>query len=121
MPQRNPLQLSAALQMAALFQGVLMAMYAVREFWGASGVFTSAALLGLTDVDALTVSMTRNVAETLSPAVAAAAIAIGVFMNTVMKLGLALFFGSRAFKMIAGGALAVMLTALAIGLVYQLL
>jgi uncharacterized membrane protein (DUF4010 family) len=117
--QRNPLQLTAALQMAVLFQGVLMAVYAVREFWGASGVLTSAAVLGLTDVDALTVSMVRDVAQTISPAVAATAIAIGVLMNTAMKLGLTLVFGSRAFKMIAGAALALMLVTIATALVYS--
>jgi uncharacterized membrane protein (DUF4010 family) len=120
LPQRNPLQLIAALQMAVLFQGVLMAVYAIREFWGAAGVFTSAAVLGLTDVDALTVSMARDVAETISPAVAATAIALGVLMNTVMKLGLTLMFGSRRFKMIAGVALALMLVTLAIGLAHSL-
>jgi uncharacterized membrane protein (DUF4010 family) len=118
LPQRNPLQLAAALQMAALFQVVLMATYAVRVYWGASGVFTSAAVLGLSDVDALTVSMARDVAQNMSPAVAAAAIAIGVLANTVMKLGLALFFGSRTFKTIAGGALALMLAALAFAVGY---
>jgi uncharacterized membrane protein (DUF4010 family) len=118
--QRNPLQLVAALQMALLFQAVLMAVYAVREFWGASGVFTTAAVLGLTDVDALTVSMARDVAQTMSPAAAATAIAIGVLMNTMMKLGLALFFGSRGFRITAGGALAIMFVALAITLIYQL-
>jgi uncharacterized membrane protein (DUF4010 family) len=114
LPQRNPLQLVAALQMAVLFQGVLMATHAIREFWGASGVFTSAAVLGLTDVDALTVSMARDVADAMSPAVAATAIAIGVLANTVMKLGLALFLGSRRFKLITGGALALMLVAITI-------
>lgn len=118
-PQRNPLQLTGALQMAVLFQGVLMAVYAVREFWGASGVLASAAVLGLTDVDALTVSMARDVAQTMSPAVAATAIAIGVLMNTMMKLGLALVFGSRAFKMIAGTALALMLVTITVALVYS--
>ena len=88
-----------------------MAVYLVREAWGQSGVYTSAAILGLTDVDALTVSMARGVAQTVSPAVAATAIAVGVLANTAMKLGLALFFGSRRFRTIAGGALALMLVA----------
>jgi uncharacterized membrane protein (DUF4010 family) len=55
----NPLQLAAALQMAVLFQAVLMVVHGARELWGTSGVFTSAAVLGLTDVDALTISMAR--------------------------------------------------------------
>jgi uncharacterized membrane protein (DUF4010 family) len=120
MPQRNPLQLTTALQLAALFQGVLMGIYAAREFWGASGVFTTAGILGLTDVDALTVSMTRGVAENLSDEIAATAIAIGVLTNTAMKLGLALSFGSRRFSVIAASALLLMLVALAIGLGYRL-
>jgi uncharacterized membrane protein (DUF4010 family) len=115
---QNPLQLLAALQMAVLFQGVLMAVHLAREFWGASGVFTSAAVLGLTDVDALTVSMVRGVAQTLSPAVAAAAIAVGVLANTAMKLGLTMFFGSRRFQAIAGGALTLMLLTLGAALVF---
>lgn len=110
--QGNPLQLAAALQMAVLFQAVLMVVYVARAHWGASGVFTTAAILGLTDVDALTLAMARGVAQASSPAIAATAIAIGVLTNTAMKLALALFLGSRRFKMIAGGALALMLLVL---------
>jgi uncharacterized membrane protein (DUF4010 family) len=109
---RNPLQLAGALQMAALFQVVLVVVHLVRESWGASGVFTSAAILGLTDVDALTVSMTRAVAQTVSPVIAASAIAVGILANTGMKLALALFLGSQRFRAIAGGALALMFLAL---------
>jgi uncharacterized membrane protein (DUF4010 family) len=110
--ERNPLQLRAALQMGLLFQAVLMAVHVVRDRWGESGVFTSAAVLGLTDVDALTVSMARGVAQTISPVVAATAIAVGVLANTAMKLGLALFLGAPGFRAIAGGTLALMLVAI---------
>lgn len=108
----NPLQLAGALQMAAIFQVVQMAVHVAGRFWGSSGVFTSAAILGLTDVDALTISMSRGVAETASPEMAATAIAIGVLTNTVMKLGLAVTIGSRRFALIAGGALLLMLIAI---------
>jgi uncharacterized membrane protein (DUF4010 family) len=118
MPQRNPLQLAGALQMAALFQVVLTVVYIARAYRGASGVYTSAAILGLTDVDALTASMARDVAQTISPQVAATAIAIGVLTNTGMKLALAVLLGSRGFKLIAGGALALMLVALGAAVAY---
>ena len=108
----NPLQLWGALQMAALFQAVLMVVYVVREHWGTSGVMVTAAVLGLTDVDALTISMSRDVARSVSPATAAAAITVGVLSNTGMKLALAAFLGSRRFGLIAGGTLAAMLAAL---------
>ena len=106
---QNPLQLGSALQMAALFQAVLMGVHLARQTLGQSGILASAAVLGLTDVDALTVSMSRSVARTASPEVAAMAIAIGVLANTGMKLGLALFFGNRQFRVVAGFALALML------------
>lgn len=71
--------------MAVLFQVVLMIVHAAHERWGTSGVFTSAAVLGLTDVDALTVSMAKDVAEALSPATAATAIAVGVLSNIARR------------------------------------
>ncbi len=102
----NPLQLAAALQMAAIFQVMLMAVHFAGEAWGSAGVYGSAAILGLSDVDALTVSMARGVAYTASAATAAVAIAIGVLMNTVLKMILALAFGSGGFQRIAGFVLA---------------
>jgi uncharacterized membrane protein (DUF4010 family) len=95
-----------------LFQVVMMVVHVAQEVWGQSGLLTSAAVLGLTDVDALTVSMARGVSQAVSPSVAATAIAVGVLANTGMKLGLALFFGSRRFRTIAGGALLLMLLVL---------
>ena len=109
LPQDNPLQLRAAMQMAVLFQGVLMVVSFARGTWGQSGVLTSAAVLGLTDVDALTVSMARGVAKTVSLEVAALAIAVGVLANTVLKLGVALLFGSTRFRTIVGGTLVLMI------------
>ncbi|HEV8394973.1 MAG TPA: DUF4010 domain-containing protein [Vicinamibacterales bacterium] len=118
---RNPLQLTGALQMALLFQAVQMAVHAARTYGGTSGVLTSAAVLGLSDVDALTASMSREVARAASAEVAAAGIAIGVLSNTAMKLGLALIFGTSGFRVIAGGALALMLVTLSATLVWRLL
>ena len=58
--RHNPLQLFDALRMAALFQIVLMAVHLANRMWGESGILTTAVLLGLTDVDALTMSMARG-------------------------------------------------------------
>jgi uncharacterized membrane protein (DUF4010 family) len=115
----NPLQLSSALQMAALFQGVLFVVHLARATWGASGVLASAAVLGLTDVDALTISMARDVAYSVSLDIAAVAIAIGILANTVLKLGIALFFGSARFRTIAGGTLGLMIVAAAVPLILR--
>jgi uncharacterized membrane protein (DUF4010 family) len=104
----NPLQLVAALQMAAVFQAMLMLVDVAGRVWGAAGVYGSAALLGLTDVDALTVSMSRGAAYAVSLEAAAVAIGIGVLSNTVLKLGLAAVLGSGRFRAITAGVLAMM-------------
>jgi uncharacterized membrane protein (DUF4010 family) len=116
----NPLQLMAALQMAILFQAVLMLVQLAGRVWGQAGVLTSAALLGLTDVDALTVSMARGVAHTASLEVAAIAIAVGVLSNTVLKLGVALLFGNEPFQKIAAGTLGLMIVAAVAAFALQL-
>jgi uncharacterized membrane protein (DUF4010 family) len=109
--RRNPLQLVDALRMAALFQIVLMAVHLANRMWGESGILTTAALLGLTDVDALTMSMARGISHDRSLEVAARAIAVGVAANTALKLALAVVLGAASFRIIAGGTLAAMLTA----------
>jgi uncharacterized membrane protein (DUF4010 family) len=116
-PPGNPLQLVPALQTAALFQVVLVSVHVIRQWWGASGVVVTAGVLGLTDVDALTVSMTREVAGALSPETAALGITVGVLANTVMKLVVTLALGERRFVVRAGGMLLLQLTALACSLV----
>ena len=108
---RNPLQLSAALRMAALFQVVLVIVSLAQNTWGRSGVLTTAAALGLTDVDALTVSMTKGVAGTLSMQTAALAIAVGILANNGMKAGIALLLGEPQFRTIVAGTLGLVIVA----------
>jgi uncharacterized membrane protein (DUF4010 family) len=108
----NPQQLVAALQMAAAFQDVMFVVRASERYWGASGVVRSAAVLGLTDVDALTVSVARGAHDTPIE-MAAIAIAVGVLANTVLKAGIAVLIGRREFRVIAGGVLLVVAAAAA--------
>ena len=101
----NPLQLPVALQMAAIFQAVLMVVWVAGHYWGDRGIIGTATVLGLTDVDALTISMARRIASDVSLETAALAIAIGVLSNTVLKLTVTVFFGSAGFRRVAGATL----------------
>ncbi|MEP7363726.1 MAG: DUF4010 domain-containing protein [Acidobacteriota bacterium] len=97
-PPGNPLQLLSALQMAGLFQVVMMMVDAVREHFGAAGLLTSAAVLGLTDVDALTISMVKSAQTGSAVATAAKAIAIGMVANTLFKGAVAVVLGKGSFR-----------------------
>lgn len=106
----NPLRLGAAVRMAIAFQVAMIVVTLVRRQWGTAGVFTTAAALGLTDMDALTVSMSRSDA-TLTAVTAARAIAIGILANTLMKLVIAIVVGRATYRRRA----AVGLVSLAVG------
>ena len=65
----NPLQFATALQMALTFQVVLFAVTLVRRYFGTGGLLATGALLGLHDVDALTISMSQSSASGVPVAV----------------------------------------------------
>lgn len=115
---KNPLQFRAALEMAALFQVVLFGVHFARSWLGEGGLMAGGFLLGLTDVDALTLAMTRSVSTGTSIDLACRAILMGVIANCLMKAGIAMVIGGRRFAwqtagsllaMAAGGALALAL------------
>ena len=102
---KNPLQFRAAIEMAVLFQIVLFAVHYVRDWIGEAGLLASGFVLGLTDVDALTLSMTRSVSSGTPIEAAARAITMGIVANSLMKAGIAFVIGSGRFRWHAGAAL----------------
>jgi uncharacterized membrane protein (DUF4010 family) len=113
----NPLQVGPALQMAAIFQVVLFAVGAADRFFGNAGLLVSGAVLGLTDVDALTISMTTTPMSARAPAVAAQVIAVGILTNCLLKATVAASLGSPRFARVTAGLLAAMSAAIAAALV----
>ncbi|MDX2194005.1 MAG: DUF4010 domain-containing protein [Gemmatimonadales bacterium] len=94
----SPLRLRAALAMALAFQLALMLLAFVRAQFGQAGVLPTAALLGLTDMDALTVAMARMAADDALHRTAALAIGVGIIANTLVKLAMVLTVGHGAFR-----------------------
>jgi len=99
---KNPLQLLSAVEMALLFQVVLFAVYYMRQWVGDAGMLASGFVLGLTDVDALTLSMTRSVSTGTTIESACRAIAMGIVANSIMKAVIAVAIGNRRFAWQAG-------------------
>jgi len=104
----NPLELWAALRMAIAFQVVVFGVEYAKHAFGSQGVMATAALAGLTDMDALTLTMSRLAADPSMMRTAAQALTIGVIANSVLKTGLAVAFGSPAYWRRVGGALLTM-------------
>ena|GEM_PF-95273 len=58
-PQENPTQLKSALAFGAMYAIVLLALAAAQDMLGSEGLYAVAALSGLTDMDAITLSTAR--------------------------------------------------------------
>jgi uncharacterized membrane protein (DUF4010 family) len=113
---RNPLQIGPALQMALTFQFVLFAVQLVQRWFGDVGLLVSGAVLGLTDVDALTLSMARGTATGIDPLLAARAITVGILANCALKAALAIGLGTMPFRRFTVATLAAMIVALTVSL-----
>ena len=101
----NPLRIRSAIRMALAFQVVLTLLSAVAQRFGESGVLASAAFLGITDMDALTLGMNRLAEAPELVGVAARAIVLGVIVNTGFKGLLALVLGAPRYRLVVLPAL----------------
>ncbi|MEE4120535.1 MAG: DUF4010 domain-containing protein [Paracoccaceae bacterium] len=90
----NPLELTAALSFGAVLAVVLLAVHYLDLWLGTGGVYAGAALSGITDVDALTISVAKLVGDDLAAASGAIAIFIAVSVNTAVKGAISAVAGS---------------------------
>jgi uncharacterized membrane protein (DUF4010 family) len=92
----SPLDLRIALRFALLIAVLMLASGLLHRWAGAAGVLGLAAVSGLVDVDAVTLSMARMGGEQIALATAASAIAVTVAVNTLTKAVMAGWVGGRA-------------------------
>jgi uncharacterized membrane protein (DUF4010 family) len=95
----NPFELSEAVKFGLLFGIVTVVAKAAQAYLGATGLYLAGAVAGLTDVDAISLSM-ANLAKTNPEIlkVAQRTIVIAVLSNTLVKCGMAAFMGAPALR-----------------------
>jgi len=95
----NPFDLSEAVKFGLLFGLVTFVAKAAQVYLGDTGLYIAGGLAGLTDVDAISLSM-ASLANTspgdLGPA--ARTVLIAVLSNTLVKGGMAVFLGGAAMR-----------------------
>jgi uncharacterized membrane protein (DUF4010 family) len=92
----DPTQLRPALVFGALYGGVLFAVAAAKQYLGEAGLYAVAAVSGLTDIDAITLSL-ANLADVgrIEIGTAWRAILLAALANLVFKTGIAFVLGGR--------------------------
>lgn len=104
LPEREPpSELGPALFFGALYAIVLVAVAAAKDWFGTRGMLAVAAISGLTDVDAITLSTAQLVeAGRIAPALGWKVIVVGTLSNTVFKGATVAVLGSRSLLKVVG-------------------
>jgi uncharacterized membrane protein (DUF4010 family) len=92
-PLRNPFELRKAVQFGLLYAVVLFVAKAAQVYVGSGGLYASALLAGLADVDAITLSLTELHRSGTDASVAVTGITLAAVTNTIVKGGMALAGG----------------------------
>jgi uncharacterized membrane protein (DUF4010 family) len=95
---RSPFSLTEAVKFALFFALVLVVFKIVEGRFPGQGQLVVAGLAGLSDVDAVSLSMAKFARDGGSEATARAAIVIATLTNTLVKCGLAAALGSPALR-----------------------
>ncbi len=96
----NPLELSQALKLGLLFGVIFGSIYIFQSEFGDSGVYIISFLSGLTDVDAITLSLSQIATVKISELTAMYGIMIATVVNSLVKLGIVFVLGGRQVGMV---------------------
>ena len=107
----NPFELGPALRFALLLTAIVFLVEAGQRYLGDAGVFAIAALSGMTDVDAITLSLSKAALKNLDAQTAAIGIGLAVISNSLVKAGLIMVIGGyslaiRCVPVMLGGMVA---------------
>lgn len=89
----QPFQLIPALKFGVLLVGILLIAHGIQEHMGEQGLWLVSIVAGLTDVDAITLTLARMAQDGIGTDTAVTGITLAAITNTLVKGGLALFAG----------------------------
>lgn len=93
--QSNPTEMKTALAFAGIYALVLLASAAGREYFGERGLYVVGIISGLTDMDAIALSITQMVtSQRIDPGVGWRVILVASLSNLVFKTGVIALIGS---------------------------
>jgi uncharacterized membrane protein (DUF4010 family) len=95
----NPLSLATAIKFAALYAVIAFLVKWVRAEGFTQGLLPLSFVSGLTDMDAISLSIARDHSgDAANPGLAARAVVLAAVSNTLLKTGMAAMLGSRGLK-----------------------
>ncbi len=95
---KKPLDLKSALVFGFLYMGILLAVSYANENLGESGILISSAIAGISDIDAITISVSKLTGTSLEVSISVIAVLIASLSNTLVKFGIGWYAGSSALR-----------------------
>ncbi|CAE6896084.1 hypothetical protein ACOMICROBIO_NCLOACGD_01207 [Vibrio sp. B1ASS3] len=93
--QSNPLALQSALFFGVVLAIIMLLSHALSDWFGSAGILVLSAVSGITDVDAISLTLGRQSTQSLAIDVAVLGIFIAASVNTIVKMGMVLMIGAR--------------------------
>lgn len=98
LPLGEPLNIKDAIFFGVLYTGILILVSYASSEYGAKGIYISSAISALTDIDAIAISVSKLGGTTINFLTAQNAILLATLANTIVKIGIALYAGSKNMK-----------------------
>ena len=98
LPGSKPLDIQSAVTFGFIYTLILLLVSYTSEYFGNSGILISSVIAGLTDIDAITISVSKLTNVSLTMNVAQNAILLATISNTLVKIGIAIWAGSKELR-----------------------
>jgi uncharacterized membrane protein (DUF4010 family) len=111
----NPFELGQAIRFGLIFGGITFMAKAAQVYLGDAGLYLAGAIAGLTDVDAISLSMAQLAhADPASLGPASRTIVIAVASNTLFKAGMVAALGAPGLRSAILGATGILIATAAV-------
>lgn len=94
----KPLDLKGAVIFGIIYIAITLFVSYSNELFGTSGIFLSSAIAGLSDIDAITISVSKMAGASIDLNLAAKSVLIANTSNTLVKMGIGLWAGSSTLR-----------------------
>lgn len=118
---KNPFELKSALLFGLIFGAILFLSKLSQYYFGEGGSYLLSVIAGLTNIDAITLSMAQLAGKEISNEVAANSIIFATLSNIIFKASVVLFIGSTQLRKTALKGFGVIALTASLILIYSIL
>ena len=97
-PLGNPLNIKNTVFFGVFYMGILVLVSYANQVYGTKGIYVSSAISALADINAISISVSKLAGNTIDVLIAQNAILLVTLSNTLVKIGIAVWKGSKQLK-----------------------